>query len=87
MDGGAWWAAVHGVTNSRTRLSDFTFSFSFTFAFTKNTKSRGRHSLTNHYSQGLILVILGSVGLEVLVLKEMLSCQGTEQGFPLNYKL
>ena len=24
MDGGAWWAAVHGVTKSRTRLSDFT---------------------------------------------------------------
>ena len=29
MDGGAWWAAVHGVTRSRTRLSDFTFSFCF----------------------------------------------------------
>ena len=29
MDGGAWWAAVHGVTKSRTRLSDFTFTFSF----------------------------------------------------------
>ena len=28
MDGGAWWAAVHGVTKSRTRLSDFTFPFS-----------------------------------------------------------
>ena len=27
MDGGAWWAAVHGVTRSRTRLSDFTFTF------------------------------------------------------------
>ena len=27
MDGGAWWAAVHGVAKSRTRLSDFTFSF------------------------------------------------------------
>ena len=27
MDGGAWWAAVHGVTKSRTRLSDFTFHF------------------------------------------------------------
>ena len=26
MDGGAWWAAVHGVTKSRTRLSDFTFT-------------------------------------------------------------
>ena len=24
MDGGAWWAAIHGVTRSRTRLSDFT---------------------------------------------------------------
>ena len=27
MDGGAWWAAVHGVAKSRTRLSDFTFHF------------------------------------------------------------
>ena len=26
-DGAAWWAAVHGVAKSRTRLSDFTFSF------------------------------------------------------------
>ena len=24
MDGGAWWAAVHGVTKSRTQLSEFT---------------------------------------------------------------
>ena len=24
MDGGAWWAAVHGVAKSRTRLSDWT---------------------------------------------------------------
>ena len=30
MDGGAWWAAVHGVAKSRTRLSDFTFIFHFT---------------------------------------------------------
>ena len=29
MDGGAWWAAVHGVTKSRARLSDFTFTFHF----------------------------------------------------------
>ena len=27
--GGAWWAAVHGVTKSRTRLSNFTFTFHF----------------------------------------------------------
>ena len=25
MDGGAWWAAVHGVARSQTQLSDFTF--------------------------------------------------------------
>ena len=29
MDGGAWWAAIHGVAKSRTRLSDFTFTFHF----------------------------------------------------------
>ena len=29
MDGGAWWAAVHGVAKSQTRLSDFTFTFLF----------------------------------------------------------
>ena len=29
MDGGARQAAVHGVTESRTRLSDFTFTFHF----------------------------------------------------------
>ena len=29
MDGGAWWAAVHGVARSRTRLSDFTLTFHF----------------------------------------------------------
>ena len=29
MDWGAWWAAVHGVVKSRTRLSDFTSTFHF----------------------------------------------------------
>ena len=29
MDGGAWWAAVHGVTRGQARLSDFTFTFHF----------------------------------------------------------
>ena len=27
MDGGAWWAAVHGVVKSQIRLSNFTFTF------------------------------------------------------------
>ena len=42
MDGGAWWAAVHGVVKSRTRLSDFTFTFHF-HALEKET---GTHSST-----------------------------------------
>ena len=29
MDGGAWWAALHGVAKSWTWLSDFTFTFHF----------------------------------------------------------
>ena len=29
MEGGAWWAIVHVVTKSRTRLSDFTFTSHF----------------------------------------------------------
>ena len=32
MDGGAWWAVVHGVSKSRTRLSDFTFTFHFSLS-------------------------------------------------------
>ena len=29
MDGGAWWAAVHGVAEGRTQLSDFPITFHF----------------------------------------------------------
>ena len=29
MEGGAWWAAVHGVAEGRTQLSNFTFTFHF----------------------------------------------------------
>ena len=29
MDGGVWWAAVHGVAKSRTQLSNLTFTFHF----------------------------------------------------------
>ena len=38
-DGGAWWAAVHGVARSRTQLSDFTFTFQF-HALEKNMATR-----------------------------------------------
>ena len=29
MDGGAWWAEVHGISRSQARLSNFTFTFHF----------------------------------------------------------
>ena len=32
MDGGAWWAAVHGVAKNRTRLSDFNFALHFSLS-------------------------------------------------------
>ena len=39
MDGGAWQTTVHGVTKSRTGLSDFTFTF-FQSSVTKRTDIR-----------------------------------------------
>ena len=33
MDGGVWWATVHGVAKSQTRLSDFTFFHFLSIAF------------------------------------------------------
>ena len=53
MDGGAWWAAVHGVTKSRTQLSNFTFTFHFhalekemaTHSMVLPGESQGRGSL------------------------------------------
>ena len=42
MDGGAWWAAVHGVTKIQTQLS----SFAFTFHFHALEKEMAPHSST-----------------------------------------
>ena len=40
MDGGAWWAAVHGVAEGPTQLSDV----SFTFHFHAQEKETATHS-------------------------------------------
>ena len=44
MDGGAWSAAVHGVAEGRTRLSDFTFTFHF-HALEKEMATQGWRNL------------------------------------------
>ena len=41
MDGGAWWAAVHGVAKSQSRLSDFTFTFHFHALEKENPRDGG----------------------------------------------
>ena len=48
MDGGAWWATVHGVTKSQTRLSDFTFTFVW-FSYIKKLSYRQvkKHTQSN----------------------------------------
>ena len=35
MDGGAWWATVHGIAKSQTQLSDFTFTFYYIYIIYK----------------------------------------------------
>ena len=53
MDGGTWWAIVHGVAKSRTRLSDFTFIFLGTpsyltcLSFLKDDKDKTFGDITN----------------------------------------
>ena len=60
MDGGAWWAAVHGVAKSWTGLSDFTFTFHFhalekemtTHSSVLDRESQGRGSLMSCHLWG-----------------------------------
>ena len=61
MDGGAWWAAVHGVSKSWTRLSYFTFTFHFhalekemvTHSSVLDWRTQGRGSLVGCRLWGL----------------------------------
>ena len=41
MDGGAWWATVHGVAKSRTRLSDFTYTYTLLSKYKKQVGGLG----------------------------------------------
>ena len=52
MDGGAWKAAVHGVAEGRTRLSDFTFTFHF-HALEKEMATHSSSCLENPRDGGI----------------------------------
>ena len=70
-DGGTWWATVHGVTKSRTPLSDFTFTFTFiallflfllpTFIYPSINTSNYRHfwvMILIKWREGIVLITL-----------------------------
>ena len=73
MDWGAWWAAVHGVTKSRTRLSDFTllyisrhfkrfllsFSIKHITGIPYNPQAQGIVERTHHTLKLLMIIIKG----------------------------
>ena len=89
MDGGAWWAAVHGVTKSRMRLSRFTFNFHF-HALEKEMEpipvflpgeSQGRGSLVGCRLWGHTELDM----TEQLHFQFSLSCTGGGNGNPLHY--
>ena len=63
MGRGAWWAAVHGVEKSRTRLSNFTFTFHF-HALEKEmaTRSQGLGILGTGEPGGLLSMGSNRVG-------------------------
>ena len=62
MDGGAWWATVHRVANSRTRLSDLTFYFKsyqrdIRITVTNTARKHYRHlkkSSKNNFQHGIV---------------------------------
>ena len=61
MDEGTWWAVVHGVTGSWTRLSNFTFTFHF-HALEKEMATHS--SVQRRGSPGLPPMGLHSVGYD-----------------------
>ena len=62
MDREAWWAAVHGVAKSWTRLSDFTFTFSQNRVYSMN-QLRNVLALSHHRQEKqmpLVSVLAGT---------------------------
>ena len=73
MDWGAWWAAVHGVVKSRTRLSDFTFTFHF-HALEKELKWLCSSSRSRRY-KAYFLLLFGYKADETHHSTETIQCQ------------
>ena len=79
MDGGAWWAAVHGVARSRTQLSDFTF----TFHFHALEKEMATHSQENPRDGGAWWAAISGVAQSQTRLKRLSSSSSSSCTFRL----
>ena len=55
MDGGSWWAIVHGVSKSQTRLNDFSFNWYTWWCQERTLSLHGRSSLGTHHCYHLSL--------------------------------
>ena len=77
MDGGAWWAAVHGVMKSQTQLSDFTFTSHFD-ALEKVMGSLQCSCLENPRDGGAWWAAIYGVTLSQTQMKWLSSSSGSE---------
>ena len=74
MDGGAWWATVHGVAKSWTQLSDFTFTFHFNKLDIEGYFPRNRKKIIfKNYSFNIVNEVL-----QVLLLNSETNKDGSE---------
>ena len=74
MDGGAWWAAVYGVAQSWTQLSDFTFTFPFMHWGRK--LAIFKEKLARRSNQSILKGISPGISLEGMMLKLKLQSFG-----------
>ena len=89
MDGGAWWAAVHGVAEGRTRLSDFTVTFHFhalaTEMATHSSVLAWRIPWTGEPGRLQSMGSIESDTTELLHFHFSLSCIGEGNGNPIQF--
>ena len=89
IDGGAWSAAVHGVVNSRTRLSDFTFTFSLSCIEEGNGNPLQCSCLENPRDGGAWWAAISGVALSWTRLKRLSSSSSSRwslQGAACGFK-
>ena len=77
MDGGAWWAVVHGVSKSRTRLSKFTF----TFHFHALEKEMATHSSVLAWNGGALWAAVYGVAQSWTPLKQLSSSSSSVERY------